>query len=69
MLLLYLLCTAFCFVFSYSICLGGLCRTAEILGAGRLTVASLSVLQERDFTGVSVTAESWLPIEEVPEER
>ena len=50
-------------------CTGGLCRTSEILGVGALTVASLAALQERDFTGVSVTAEQWLPIKEVPVDR
>jgi hypothetical protein len=39
------------------------------LGVGQLTVSSLTCLQERDFTGLSVTAEQWLPIKEVPEER
>jgi len=49
--------------------LGGLCRTCEILGVGKMTIPSAAAIKERDFTGVSVTAEQWLPMEEVPENK
>jgi len=44
--------------------LGGLCRTCEIFGVGTYVVPSKSVLKDKDFTAVSVTAENWVPIEE-----
>jgi len=47
--------------------LGGLCRTCEIFGVGRMTIPSAAVLKEKDFSGVSVTAEHWIPLEEVTE--
>jgi len=47
--------------------LGGLCRTCEIFGVGKMTVPSMSVVKEKDFTGISVTAESWIPLEGVAE--
>merc|ERR1719445_1814875 len=44
--------------------LGGLCRTSEILGVGSLVVNSKSVIKDKEFSSVSVTAENWVPIVE-----
>ena len=46
--------------------LGGLCRTCEILGVGRYVIGSRRFAEEGDFTNTSVTAEKWVPMEEVP---
>lgn len=45
--------------------LAGLARTCEVLGAGRLVLADVAVTKDPQFTAVSVTAEQWLPVEEV----
>ncbi|PNH07214.1 putative methyltransferase TARBP1 [Tetrabaena socialis] len=45
--------------------LAGLARTCEVLGAGRLVLADLAATRDPLFTAVSVTAERWLPMEEV----
>ncbi|GIL82026.1 hypothetical protein Vretifemale_10973 [Volvox reticuliferus] len=45
--------------------LAGLARTCEVLGAGRLVLADLAATRDPVFTSVSVTAEQWLPMEEV----
>ena len=47
--------------------LGGLCRTCEIFGVGTMTIPSSAALKDKDFTGISVTAEQWIPLEEVSE--
>lgn len=47
--------------------LGGLCRTCEIFGVGKMTIPSSAALKDKDFTGISVTAEQWIPLEEVSE--
>lgn len=47
--------------------LGGLARTAEILGASGLVVADARVTSDTAFVGTSVTAERWVPLLEVPE--
>ena len=47
--------------------LGGLCRTCEVLGAGKLILPSLSVVGDQAFTGLSVAAHKWLPMEQVSE--
>ena len=47
--------------------LGGLARTAEVLGAGALVVSDLKVQNEQGFSAVSVTAERWVPMLEVKE--
>ena len=47
--------------------LGGLARTAEILGASGLVVGDARVLKDPAFVGTAVTADRWLPIVEVPE--
>ena len=46
--------------------LGGLCRTCEIFGVGRLVIGSMRFAEESDFRNTSVTAEKWVPMEEVP---
>jgi tRNA G18 (ribose-2'-O)-methylase SpoU len=47
--------------------LGGLTRTAEIFGASSLVLPSLSVIHDKTFQDVAVSAEQWLPLEEVGE--
>jgi len=47
--------------------LGGLARTAEVFHADKLVLPSLAVTSARDFQGVSLEAERWLPLEAVPE--
>ena len=47
--------------------LGGLCRTCEIFGVGKMTIPSAAALKDKDFAGISVTAEQWIPLEEVAE--
>ena len=47
--------------------LAGLARTCEVLGAEALVIADAArTVSHRDFTAVSVTAERWLPIRDVP---
>ena len=43
----------------------GLCRTCEVFGVSELIVDNLSILQDREFQSLSVTAEKWLVISEV----
>uniref|UniRef100_A0A8C5V2L1 tRNA (guanosine(18)-2'-O)-methyltransferase TARBP1 n=1 Tax=Microcebus murinus TaxID=30608 RepID=A0A8C5V2L1_MICMU len=45
--------------------LGGLCRTCEIFGASVLVVGNLQCVKDRQFQHLSVSAEQWLPLEEV----
>jgi tRNA G18 (ribose-2'-O)-methylase SpoU len=47
--------------------LGGLTRTAEIFAASKLILPSLSIINDKTFQDVSVSAQHWLPMEEVPE--
>lgn len=47
--------------------LAGLTRTCEIFNVDRLVFDSLDVLKNPEYTGVSVSAEKWLPIEQVPQ--
>lgn len=49
--------------------LGGLCRTCEVFGAGQMTVNSLSVVKDSQFTNLSVSAEKWVSIIEVGRHR
>ena len=44
--------------------LGGLCRTCEILGVGRLVLPSMAVVKDKEFSAVSVTSENWIPLQE-----
>ena len=37
----------------------------QVFGAGRLVLADAGVTRDPLFTSISVTAEMWLPIEEV----
>lgn len=45
--------------------LGGLSRVSEIMGVGTLCFHSKEVLKSKDFTSVSVSSETWLPILEL----
>jgi tRNA G18 (ribose-2'-O)-methylase SpoU len=47
--------------------IAGLCRTAEVFGAAKLIVPTMHVLKDPQFSSMSVTAEQWIDIEEVPE--
>lgn len=49
--------------------IAGLCRSAEVFGAQRLVVPSMSILKEAQFSAMSVTAEQWIDVEEFPETR
>ncbi|WOL09568.1 hypothetical protein Cni_G18321 [Canna indica] len=46
--------------------LAGLARTCEIFKAAGLAIADASILQDKQFQLISVTAEKWVPILEVP---
>ncbi|KAL5815078.1 hypothetical protein ACOSQ3_025873 [Xanthoceras sorbifolium] len=46
--------------------LAGLARTCEIFKASGLTIADANVLRDKQFQLISVTAEKWVPIIEVP---
>ncbi|KAK9803310.1 hypothetical protein WJX72_011367 [[Myrmecia] bisecta] len=46
--------------------LAGLTRTAEAFRAAALVVADLKILKEHAYTSISVTAEQWIPIHQVP---
>ena len=45
--------------------LGGLSRTCEIFGAGKLILNNKKVINDKDFINTSVTAHQWIDIEEV----
>ena len=45
--------------------LGGLSRTCEIFGAGKLVLNNKKIIEEKDFLNTSVTAHQWIDIEEV----
>ncbi|KAF0930705.1 hypothetical protein E2562_034643 [Oryza meyeriana var. granulata] len=46
--------------------LAGLTRTCEIFKAAGLVVADKSIIEDKQFRLISVTAEKWLPMMEVP---
>ncbi|XP_021765778.1 uncharacterized protein LOC110730295 isoform X2 [Chenopodium quinoa] len=46
--------------------LAGLARTCEVFKASSLAIADANVLQDKQFQMISVTAEKWVPIIEVP---
>lgn len=46
--------------------LGGICRLCDVLGVGTMTVHDIRVKQHPQFKNVAVTADNWMPIEEVP---
>ncbi|XP_045768760.1 probable methyltransferase TARBP1 isoform X2 [Maniola jurtina] len=45
--------------------LGGMARTSEVFGVRAYVVDSLRHLQDKQFQGLSVSAERWVPVEEV----
>lgn len=47
--------------------LGGLCRTCEIFGVGQYVISTLKYTDEKEFQNVSVTAQNWVPMTEVPQ--
>ncbi|ELU08602.1 hypothetical protein CAPTEDRAFT_220697 [Capitella teleta] len=46
--------------------LGGLCRTSEIFGVSEFVISNIGFTRDRGFESLSVTAEKWIPISEVP---
>ncbi|KAL4503236.1 hypothetical protein ABPG72_000842 [Tetrahymena utriculariae] len=46
---------------------GHLTRTSEIFGVSSLVIPNKAILEEEGFKAISVTAEKWLPIQEVKE--
>ncbi|XP_021841519.2 uncharacterized protein [Spinacia oleracea] len=46
--------------------LAGLARTCEVFKASSLVIADANVLQDKQFQLISVTAEKWIPVVEVP---
>ncbi|CDO94604.1 unnamed protein product [Kluyveromyces dobzhanskii CBS 2104] len=46
--------------------LGGICRLCDVLGVGTMTIHDIRVKQNSQFKSVAVTADRWMPIEEVP---
>ncbi|XP_031502513.1 uncharacterized protein LOC116265767 isoform X2 [Nymphaea colorata] len=46
--------------------LAGLARTCEVFKAAALAIADKSVMQDKQFQLISVTAEKWVPVLEVP---
>ena len=49
--------------------LGGLTRTCEVFGASKLVLPSMAVIADKTFQDLSVSAQHWLPMEEVPEDQ
>ncbi|KAI0462603.1 hypothetical protein LJB42_004097 [Komagataella kurtzmanii] len=48
--------------------LGGICRLSDVLGAGLLTLDDMRVKEHIQFKNVAVTADKWMPLEEVKKE-
>lgn len=46
--------------------LGGICRLCDVLGVGLLTVQDIRVKNHPQFKNVAVTADKWMPMNEVP---
>lgn len=46
--------------------LAGLCRTCEIFNCQALCLPNAKIAKEQSFQSISVTAEKWLPLREVP---
>lgn len=46
--------------------LAGLARTCEVFKAAGLAIADASIVQDKQFQLISVTAEKWVPLMEVP---
>lgn len=49
--------------------LGGICRLSDVLGVGLLCLNDLKVVNHPQFKNVAVTAEQWMPMEEVKIEK
>lgn len=47
--------------------LGGICRLCDVLGAGLLTLNDIRVKDHPQFKNVAVTADYWMPMQEVKE--
>lgn len=45
--------------------LGGICRLCDVLGVGLLTVPNINVKKNPQFKNVAVTADRWMPLEEL----
>lgn len=45
--------------------LGGICRLCDVLGVGLLTVQDIKVKNHPQFKNVAVTADRWMPMQEV----
>ncbi|KAL6944523.1 hypothetical protein ACO0RG_001260 [Hanseniaspora osmophila] len=45
--------------------LGGICRLCDVLGCGLLTVDDIKVKSHPQFKNVAVTADKWMPMEQV----
>ena len=45
--------------------LGGLSRTCEIFGVGKLIVNNMKITEDKEFLNTSVTAHQWIDMEEV----
>lgn len=46
--------------------LAGLCRTCEVFNCEAVCLANAKITKDQSFQSISVTAEKWLPIREVP---
>jgi len=49
--------------------LAGLCRTSEVFNCEALCLPNLKLTKDLSFQSISVSAEKWLPIREVPKSR
>lgn len=45
--------------------LGGICRLCDVLGVGMLTIHDIKVKTNAQFRSVAVTADQWMPMEEL----
>jgi len=45
--------------------LAGLCRTGEVFSLAKLTLPSITLAADKQFKSMSVSAERWMPMEEV----
>jgi tRNA guanosine-2'-O-methyltransferase len=45
--------------------LGGLCRTCEIFGVGKLVLNTANVVEDKEFVSLSVSSHKWVDIAEV----
>jgi len=46
--------------------LAGLCRTCEVFNCEAVCLANQKIIKDQTFQSISVTAEKWLPVKEVP---